>query len=276
MKVLILGSSGIIAQHMGEKVPNSVELTFVSRSTGVDLSDLDRLEGFIRQHEPEVVVNLAGESNTDTVEAHPESFWGINAGLPYALARLTDTLGYRFIQVSSQAVFSGQEPPYYLNSPLDPVNAYGRQKAAAETAVLNYTAVTVIRPTFVLGVRPDLNRGRVNPMEQMLAGNQRKQVDDRFFSISFAPDVASLLWSAVIKKPDRKVIQVGIPGKLSRYEIACHLGLKVEPVSHESFPGLAPRPRNTSYAVGEYLMGYAEGLQDCRRRWKVTRSVVLV
>jgi dTDP-4-dehydrorhamnose reductase len=271
VKALILGASGIIGQHLRAMPQPGIEPFFCSRSDRrsyeIDLNDQDALEHLlVKVFKPHVVVNLAGESNVDTVEKDPAAYERINVGLPYALARLTEVLGFRLIHISSQAVFRGTEPAYGLNARLDPVNAYGRQKADAETAVLNHQNVTVIRPTFVLGIRPDPTLGRQNPIEAMLSG-QKNQVHDRWFSPSFAPDVAACIWDAVKQKPDRRVIQAGVPVRVSRYLIARNLGLNVEPVSHRSFVGLAPRPMDTTYACGEHVMTYEEGLADCVRRW---------
>lgn len=277
MRVLILGASGVIGQHLTVSVPNCVIPTFTRRGVSpgyfsVDLTDFGALEACVALKRPDVVVNLAGESNTDTVERNPAAYERINVQVPYALARLSEMLGYRLIHISSQAVFGGTAAPYGLNDSLDPINAYGRQKAEAEVVVQNYRNVTIIRPTFVLGVRPDPSIGRANPIEQMLAG-QHKQVQDRWFSVSFAPDVAACIWDAVLSKPDRPVIQAGVPVRVSRYRIARDLGLDVDAVSHGDFPGIAPRPFDTTYACGEHVMGYEDGLRDCVRRWKVREAV---
>jgi hypothetical protein len=64
-----------------------------------------------------------------------------------------------------------------------------------------------------------------------------------------------------------------VPVKVSRYKIACDLGLKVEPVSHADFPGIAPRPVDTTYACGDHVMSYADGLLDCMARWGVRLAV---
>jgi dTDP-4-dehydrorhamnose reductase len=277
MNVLILGASGIIGTHMREDKPEDPICSFSCRTSRYgywqcDLNDQDALEDMLLQFKPDVVVNLAGESNTDTVEANPAAYERINVHMPHALARLTEILNFRLIHVSSQAVFSGNEPPYGLNAPLDPINAYGWQKAAAENLVLWHKNVTVIRPTFVLGVRPDPTIGRMNPVEQMLGG-QKKQVCDRWFSVSFAPDVASLIWDVVSKKPERRVIQAGVPVRVNRWLIARGLGIDIASgVSHETFPGLAPRPFDTTYACGEHVMSYSEGLRDCLRRWQAREA----
>jgi dTDP-4-dehydrorhamnose reductase len=238
----------------------------------MDATDQDALEYWLWLYKPSVVVNLAGESNTDTVERYPDVYEPINVQVPAALARLSDILRFRLIQVSSQAVFSGKRPTYGLNAELDPINEYGKQKAAAETAVLAHEQAMVVRPTFVLGVRPDPTIGRPNPVEAMMNG-QRHQVDDRFFSPSFAPDVAACIWQHVISPDHRRVVQAGVPVRVSRYKIACDLGLDVDAVSHNDFPGIAPRPVDTTYACGDHVTTYEEGIAGCLRMFEAREAV---
>jgi dTDP-4-dehydrorhamnose reductase len=263
MKALVLGAGGVIGQHMRLSVPSGVSATFHRRTKSpgyihADLSEECTVRTLVQYHRPDVIINLAGESNTDAVERDPAATHAINVELPALLA----STGIRLIHISTQAVFSGNEPTYGPHAAPNPINAYGRQKDAAEAAVLAHSHTTVIRPTFVLGVRPDPSIGRQNPIEAMLLG-QRKQVADRWFSVSFAPDVAACIWTAATSKARRRIIHAGIPRRVSRYSIARDLGLDVDAVSHEDFPGLAPRPKDTTYSVGEYTMSYENGLKYC-------------
>ena len=273
MKVLILGASGIIGTHMRLSIPAGVEAIFHRRTKSpgyiaADLSEGRTVMQLLKFHRADVVVNLAGESNTDAVEANPLGYEHINSIVPAMLARNSK----RLVHISTQAVFGGDSPGYGPESRCNYVNAYGRQKFEADCSVLYYSNTTIIRPTFVLGIRPDPSIGRQNPIEAMLSG-QRKQVSDRYFSVSFAPDVAHCIWQAAVNPDPRRIIHAGIPHRTSRYQIACDLGLDVDPVSHSDFPGLAPRPVDTTYAEGDYRMGYAEGLAACRVAWEARETV---
>ncbi len=276
MKLLILGAGGIIGQFLRASTPPNVEATFCRWTplspgyTTFNAANVSVVNEEIESLNPEVIINLAGESNTDKVEFYPRAYRDINVGLPETLADMPDNI--RLIHISSQAVFNGFNPPYSPISMMNPINVYGRQKHEAERLVRRRGNVNIIRPTFVLGVRPDPTIGRQNPIEAMLSG-QRKQVSDRYFSVSFAPDVAHCIWQAALHPDSRRIIHAGIPYRTSRYQIACDLGLDVEPVSHDDFPGLAPRPVDTTYAEGEYRIGYAEGLAACRAAWEAREGV---
>jgi dTDP-4-dehydrorhamnose reductase len=272
VKVLILGSSGIIGQHMAQQVPSSA-VAFFAHRRDCDLRDCTRANEMLLTYLPDVIVNLAGESNTDTVEREPEAAAWINEGFPEWLACWCHLHKSRLIHVSTQAVFSGKRPPYKPDQVPFPINTYGKQKRRAEDAVMaSCDHWKIIRPTFVLGVRPDPTIGRANPVELMLSG-QRKQVDDRWFSPSFAPDVARVIWEQVTQPDKRHIIHAGIPMRASRFAIARSLGLDVEPVSHDDFPGIAPRPRDTTYAEADHYMSFSEGLKDCLARWEAREAV---
>ena len=276
MKVLVLGASGIIGQHMRLCVPPYVTPIWYRRTPdpityGADLTDEAVRTQVLEHNQPDVIINLAGESRPDVVEGSPKDSDWLNVELPIVLAKWAELRQRRYIHVSSQAVFEGGTPPYDPDRRLVPlpVNAYGMQKAQAEATVRQIPGPTIVRPTFVLGVRPLPQVGRANPAEQMLAG-QEKQVSDRWFSPLFARDAARLLWSIVTHDDGQRVIHLGIPRRTSRYDVAQALGVPAEPVSHDSFPGIASRPVDTTYAAGttRYLTDWNEGLAQIRRDWQ--------
>lgn len=273
VKAVILGGSGIIGQHMQLCIPDGITAAFFRRADdpihdGIDLTDAGRTTERLAAEAPHVVVNMAGENNPDTVERDPGAARTVNVAAAQQVAAFCAASGARHIYVSSQAVFGGDAPPYGADSSLAPVNAYGRQKAEAELLVRVACPLGVIlRPTFILGVNPLPCAARPNPIEQMLAG-QLRQVADRWFSPLLARDAAALLWKIITGYHAGEIIHLGIPRRTSRHEIADLLGLEVEAVKHEDFPGLAPRPVNTTYADGSWhVHGLHQGLADCRRYW---------
>ena len=257
MRVLILGASGIVGQHMRLCVPPGVTPTWVRRTEdpitrGVDLLADGQPEELLAEVDPDVVVNLAGESNVDTVESDPEKYECINIALPYVLARWCQARGKKLVHASSQAVYSGLHPPYsgMSEDPDAPVNAYGRQKRAADAAVRAHDGV-IVRLSFILGIRPLPHVGRQNPLEAMLDG-QSPQVSDRWFSPLMAWDAAEIMWDAVLNAKPGDVIQCGEPALYSRYGIAQLVNPAVVPCAHEDFPGLAKRPVNTTYTGSRF------------------------
>lgn len=257
VKVLILGASGIIGQHMRLCQPADAEAIYARHKA--DDKHISLVEAIARLDEFDALVNLAGESNVDVVEKDPQKYRAVNVGLPALLA-------FRFkghlVHVSSQIV-------------RDPVNAYGQQKTEAETIVKARTKPwTIARPTFVLGIRPDPTMGRENPAEQMLRLQEQRQVYNRFFSVSFADEVAEYLWKLATGEPQRSVIELGWPTKTNRWGIAGFLNptAKLEGIHHEDIPGIAPRPIRTVYGPeaihGSIHASMDDGLRSLAAQWK--------
>lgn len=277
MKVIVFGASGILGQHMRLCVPGGVEPIFVRREAdrlhvGVDITDVVALDSFVAEAAPKVVVNLAGQNSPDVVEQAPHLHEAVNVTVPGSLAHLCDAAGAHYVHVSSQAVFSGEHPPYEADSTTVPINEYGRQKLAAEQRVREAKRWTIVRPTFVLGVRPLPHVGRGNPLEQMFANDEQEQVADRWFSPLFARDAARLLWQIALERPPQQVIHLGVPERFSRYDIAraANPTATVKPVEHDTaFPHFAPRPQDTTYAAGSrYIEGLDRGLILCQHEWE--------
>lgn len=276
MKVAIFGCGGIIGQHMMISVPAGVEPLYVRKTPSpiaetLDLTDWDATKEWLNRNAPDVIVNLAGESRPDEVERvalNPDSmenYTAINTYVPVGLARWCDQNSAHLIQVGTQASFSEPGP----SGP--PANHYGHQKETAETWIKeNAQNWTIVRPTFVLGIRPFPGIGRENPAESILKG-QFKQVNDRFFSVSFAWEVAEVLWQCALKRYSKVTLNVGHKERLSRYDVARAINPKVDfaPVAHSSFEGLAPRGYDTHYIEASSWSGRPvdEGFARLRMTW---------
>lgn len=253
MKVAVLGCGGIIGQYMMVSVPAGIEPLYVRRSPSaladaLELTDWAATEAWLNEHKPEVIVNLAGESRPDEVERvalNPgsiENFTAINTYVPVSLAKWCDQNSSHLIQVGTQASFTEPGP----SGP--PANHYGYQKDAAESWIREHAQNwTIVRPTFVLGIRPFPGIGRENPAESILNG-QFKQVNDRFFSVSFAWEVAETLWMCTQKCYRGVTLNIG-SGRFSRYDLARAINPQGDfaSVAHSSFEGLAPRGYDTHY-----------------------------
>lgn len=273
MKIAIFGAAGIIGQTMRLAVPAGVEPIWIRKTSSIgdlfrslDLTSPEELQAFLEAERPDAIVNLAGESRPDMVEKDPERFRYINAVVPGILAAWCHLDQSHYVHVSTQAVFSGNEPPYGPDSPCNPVNEYGRQKLEAEERVRSVPGNwTIIRPTFVLGVRPMLAVGRMNPAEQMLASGEQRHTHDRWFSVSFAEEVAGRLWEIAMGQPTMATEHIG-GGRFSRHQLAgiIHQGPISEAVGQDAFPGIAPRPQDTTYGSPLTMSDFFERMARCK------------
>lgn len=264
--ILVLGAGGIIGQHIEVAHPG---LAFVRSRWEAALDDRDSLRRLLDARRPSSIINLAGENRVDVVEGGPQATASINCGLPMWAAEWCDENDAFLVQVSTQGVFSGDHAPYRSFDTPHPRTEYGAQKVEAEQRVAAFRNWTIARVTFVLGVRPRTT-GRVNPLEQMFALSSQRQVNDRFFSPSFAVDVAEhLVRLAALEAPGR-IVHLGLPIRVSRFDIAqiANPGARIEAVSDREFSGPS-RPVDTSYGAGSLcIQDLVEGITAAREQWK--------
>jgi len=132
MSVIVLGSTGQLATHLRELMPQA---RFMGRADA-DLSDAAALYRKLVDARPSFIVNAAAYTAVDRAESEPALAWAVNADAPAAMARAAAKLDVPLVHVSTDYVFGGQSgEPWKVGDPVAPINLYGRTKLAGELAV---------------------------------------------------------------------------------------------------------------------------------------------
>jgi len=149
MNIFVTGVSGLVgsafaraAARRGHRVVGLVgshrePVAGVTTTLRLELLDEAATTTAVLESFPDAIVNCAAVSVPEQCELQPEISDRLNVALPAQLARLAYHLSARLIHLSSEQVFDGtSEAPYCVGDPVSPINRYGRQKVASETAVL--------------------------------------------------------------------------------------------------------------------------------------------
>ena len=146
MKLLVTGASGLLGRAVMQECTRAghevIGLAF-SRVSGalvkLDLTDAEAIHSLIQRERPDVVINLAAERRPDVVERDPVAVKKLNVDAPAILAQACATLDppAYLLNISTDYVFDGRNPPYFVDSPTHPLNAYGMSKREGEIAVLD-------------------------------------------------------------------------------------------------------------------------------------------
>jgi dTDP-4-dehydrorhamnose reductase len=209
MRVLVTGANGQLGQDLVDayEVGISRDTTAVPTAdvAGLGHADLDVADepavwAAIRDHEPDLVVHAAAWTAVDACEEDPEKAHRVNALGSWWVARACEAAGAAMVMVSTDYVFDGtggardgSEPrPYTEFQPLDPLNEYGRSKAAGEELVRQTLREHyIVRTAWVNGARGN------NFVRTMLrVGKERgaaKVVDDQIGSPTFTRDLAAAI-----------------------------------------------------------------------------------
>ncbi len=285
--VLVTGGTGLLGKGMEETMPAGWGIVSLhqrdykvpgskARHLILDIRDkraVDRL--FARKHF-DAIVHAAGIASVDYVENHyAESLESNIVGTlnVTSAARRADVY---LIYVSTNAVFDGKKAPYRENDPVNPVNQYGRLKVECERLVREtLKRWTIVRPILMYGWNHAVTRP--NPAtwiyEKLMRGETVSMVTDVRENPLYNISCGRALWAAIAKRPSG-IFHLAGRDTVDRHQFALAIaeafGLDkslVKPVTSKTFPGIAPRPKNTAFVtkrmereLGVRPMGLREGL----------------
>jgi dTDP-4-dehydrorhamnose reductase len=194
VKWVITGGSGQLGSALAQtlKLNHPAHEVLVPSRLDMDLGKPAELRSYLTHHRADVVVNCAAWTNVDLAETHEQQAAVINADAPAAMAETLARLGEGvLIQMSTDYVFDGNSRyPYDEDSPVSPLSAYGRTKAAGEEAVRLQLPdrSLVVRTAWLYGGQGrNFVRTILTALDQ---GSELCVVDDQIGHPSWAQDVA--------------------------------------------------------------------------------------
>ena len=151
MKILILGASGMLGHKLYFNLSQQAELdvygTVRSRDVlqnylssemsqkllqNVDANNFDSIVRTIAETRPELVINCIGIVKQGVLGQDPITCISINSLLPHRIAWVCQATGARFLHVSTDCVFSGNQGNYLESDLPDAEDIYGRSKLLGE------------------------------------------------------------------------------------------------------------------------------------------------
>ncbi|WP_431220437.1 dTDP-4-dehydrorhamnose reductase [Leifsonia xyli] len=249
-RYLIAGAAGMLGQDL-QKALAGRDVTALSRAE-LDVTDRDAVVAAAAGHD--VVINASAYTKVDDAETHEDDAYAINALGTENLAVAAAQHGARFVTVSTDYVFDGQATePYAEDTPRDPLNAYGRTKAAGEELALaaHPGGTFVVRTAWLYGA------GGANFAKTMvkLAGSHEtvSVVDDQLGQPTWTGDLAAQIVALLDSDAPAGIYHGTNSGQASWYDFAravfAQAGLdpeRVKPTDSSTFVRPAPRP---SYSV---------------------------
>jgi dTDP-4-dehydrorhamnose reductase len=150
-QILAQTSEPILATyHATQPLSEDPRVIWQSLDVG-DFSAIDAFCAGLDRSRPLKVIMLSAYHHPDKVEQNPTLAWHLNVtALAYFLEQLGDV--HRLYYASSDSVYGESVDGYIFSedSPLSPVNLYGKHKALAEQIVLT-KGYEVLRYSFLIG-----------------------------------------------------------------------------------------------------------------------------
>jgi dTDP-4-dehydrorhamnose reductase len=151
MQVLIFGATGMLGHALMHQW-RADEVVGLG-SAEADLRNPNQVDAAVESAKPDWIVLAAAYTDVDGCEINPVLASSINTQGSVNVAEAAARAGSRLLFVSTDYVFDGTNTaPYETTDPRNPINAYGRSKAAAEEKIMQVLpASCIVRTSWLFG-----------------------------------------------------------------------------------------------------------------------------
>ncbi len=150
MKILGTGLSGLVGSRIQELLKDKYQFENLSLTTGVDVTDRQKIFSLISSSTASLVLHLAAKTDVDgcqkdMAQSTNGQAWKINVEGTKNVINACSRSGKKLIYVSTDFVFDGKkEKPYSEEDTPDPINWYGQTKYEGEKLVTSSSLSWVI------------------------------------------------------------------------------------------------------------------------------------
>jgi len=266
MKIAVTGADGLLGREVVAHLQYRHQTIPLNRRM-LDVTDKDAVFGAILALKPDAIVHAAAYTNVDEAEREREPAFAVNAYGTGYLAEAAESIGAKFLYVSTDYVFDGTKgSPYTEEDEPNPLNVYGASKRLGEQLALGYCRRHyIIRTAWLFGECGANFASRV--CRAAVTGEPVFAADDLIGSPTFTADLASFL-GRVVETDHYGVFHAVNAGYCSKYEFALEI-LKLigaddslaRPVRLRELNLPAARPANSAL-LQRKAAGIAESLLE--------------
>jgi dTDP-4-dehydrorhamnose reductase len=279
-RILITGANGMLAADVIDalRAAGATDLTLTDRDE-LDILDAEAVTTAVA--EANLVINCAAYTAVDAAEVNEPAAFAINATGPANLAAACAANGTRLVHISTDYVFAGDATePYPEDASMAPAGAYGRTKAAGETAVRDSGAdALILRTAYLYG-----RGGPCFPKTIAKAGKARGAltvVNDQIGQPTWTRDVAAFMIRLLEADAPAGTYHATSAGQGTWFDFAraivasAGLGDIVTATDSSAYAAKAPRPAWSVLGHEANERIGVEGIGDWRERWEKASGEVL-
>lgn len=284
MKILLFGKDGQVGWELQRSLLIVGDI-IASEQHELDFENPDAVRGWVRRHQPDIIVNAAAYTAVDRAESEPDKARRINAEAVGVLAEEANRLDAWLVHYSTDYVFDGKKNGPYLEDDLpNPLSVYGLTKLEGEARIRERHAKHFIfRTSWVFAARGNnfaktiLRLARERETLNVIADQHGAPT-----SAELLADVTALALHRTLHK-ERSADLAGtyhvVAGGETTWHDYAHYVLavarekgialktapeKVLPITTEAYPLPAKRPRNSRLTTSKLTGVFGLHLPDWR------------
>ena len=226
---MVTGSNGLLGQKLTDLFIGKPEWELVATGVGVnrypvaaaewseregqlvgsyryeslDVTDAAAVEALLTKEMPDVVIHTAAMTQVDDCEFKNEACVALNIDAVANLAKLSTTLGFHLVHVSTDFIFDGTKAMVTEEEEPNPLSYYGWSKWEGEKAVIEFAnSYSILRTVLVYGKVADMSRNNIVlwAYQTLKEGKAANVVVDQFRTPTLAEDLATGCYLAAEKR----------------------------------------------------------------------------
>jgi dTDP-4-dehydrorhamnose reductase len=223
-----------------------------------DITDIATLRAHLERIRPNVILHTAAVSGHEACERNPALARMVNEKATKELAAIAESIGSRFVFISTDAVFNGARGAYVEDDEREPFSVYGETKAMGEIASLGETSGLVVRTNF-FGWSPTGQSSILEFFRSALSEHlQVNGYTDLIVSSMYVQHLLTALWN-LNEQVATGIYHVAAHDSMSKYDFGCAVAQEfnlnsdlITPIPAEARGKVKFRDRNLSLNVSRF------------------------
>jgi dTDP-4-dehydrorhamnose reductase len=290
-RVLITGGSGLLGRYLRASKPDNLDMTSTRYCNNqdifsewrLDITNMDEVIHVFALYKPTVVIHTVAMTDVDLCEKFRDLSDKVNVEGTKNIVLACNKFKSALVYLSTNAVFSGENPPYKEDDEQCPLSEYGLTKKRAENHIVTtMNGFLIIRTMWLYGwPHPGGRQNWVTNTIRKFNNNEKMRVvDDVINQPTYAGDVADAIWK-LLQRNAQGIYHVAGDEFMSLYQFVDNV-MKVfdlkgilEPCKSSEFSDIARRPASTVFDLsklnneGIYTRDVNEGLNRMRNYYDI-------
>jgi dTDP-4-dehydrorhamnose reductase len=268
MRVLVTGGTGLLGKALSDTCDNQIEIT-ATYVGNYNMRDSDKVKylqldvrdkyGYtelFKNFKPDITIHAAGIGSPDFAENNRELVRDINLNGTRNILDMCNKFDSKFVFISSNGIFDGNNAPYSEEDKAEPVNYYGEVKLEGEE-ITKKTKIpfVIVRPILMYGWQYPFERANI--VTQSLSSLQNQEIVHAYDDVYSKPllnySCANAIWK-IIHENKLGVYNIAGADRVNVYQLITKAAeifnlnkSLIIPVQQGYFNELTKRPCDTSF-----------------------------